>query len=277
MTLPMPHLDDRRFQGLVDDAKRLIAARCPEWSDHNVSDPGVTLIEAFAFMTDELVYRLNRVPDKLYIAFVAEFSRGKSELINAIFFAGFGARILPSSAGRTTMCPTELQYDSGQEPQLRLLPIETRKSGTTIAEYKGFPEEWQAFMLDTKSPESMTQVLSQITQVKHVSREEAQTLGLHVAEEETEIGMRIADPGLETAAMARSQGAVGTGPVTKPGDLQPAIEEGVETSQKGGLCMLDPRVLPGTMRTGDQLMEPGTFVCDSFCEMNVCVPLNQCR
>lgn len=70
MTLPMPYLDDRRFQGLVDDAKRLIAARCPEWSDHNVSDPGVTLIEAFAFMTDELVYRLNRVPDKLYIAFL---------------------------------------------------------------------------------------------------------------------------------------------------------------------------------------------------------------
>lgn len=70
MTLPMPYLDDRRFQGLVDDAKRLVAARCPEWSDHNVSDPGVTLIEAFAFMTDELVYRLNRVPDKLYIAFL---------------------------------------------------------------------------------------------------------------------------------------------------------------------------------------------------------------
>ena len=70
MTLPVPHLDDRRFQDLVDDAKRLVAARCPEWSDHNVSDPGVTLIEAFAFMTDELLYRLNRVPDKLYIAFL---------------------------------------------------------------------------------------------------------------------------------------------------------------------------------------------------------------
>lgn len=70
MTLPVPDLDDRRFQDLVDDAKRLIALRCPEWSDHNVSDPGVTLIEAFAFMTDELFYRLNRVPDKLYIAFL---------------------------------------------------------------------------------------------------------------------------------------------------------------------------------------------------------------
>lgn len=70
MTLPVPHLDDRRFQDLVDDAKRLVAARCPEWSDHNVSDPGVTLIETFAFMTDELLYRLNRVPEKLYIAFL---------------------------------------------------------------------------------------------------------------------------------------------------------------------------------------------------------------
>ncbi|MCJ8505886.1 putative baseplate assembly protein [Kocuria flava] len=54
----------------MDDAKRMIARRCPEWSDHNVSDPGVTLIEAFAFMTDELLYRLNRVPDRLYIAFL---------------------------------------------------------------------------------------------------------------------------------------------------------------------------------------------------------------
>ncbi|MRG59564.1 putative baseplate assembly protein [Agromyces sp. CFH 90414] len=70
MTLPTPNLDDRRFQDLVDDAKRLIALRCPEWSDHNVSDPGVTLIEAFAFMTDELLYRLNRVPDKLYLSFL---------------------------------------------------------------------------------------------------------------------------------------------------------------------------------------------------------------
>lgn len=70
MSLSAPNLDDRRFQDLVDDAKRLVALRCPDWSDHNVSDPGVTLIEAFAFMTDELFYRLNRVPDKLYVAFL---------------------------------------------------------------------------------------------------------------------------------------------------------------------------------------------------------------
>ena len=70
MTLPVPNLDDRRFQDLVDDAKRLVMRRCPEWTDHNVSDPGVTLIETFAFMTDQLLFRLNQVPDRLYVKFL---------------------------------------------------------------------------------------------------------------------------------------------------------------------------------------------------------------
>ena len=92
--------------------------------------------------------------DKLYVAFVAEFSRGKSELINAIFFADYGTRILPSSAGRTTMCPTELLYDQGSNPSLRLLPIDTRKNGTTITEYRSFTEEWDEISLDTKTPKA---------------------------------------------------------------------------------------------------------------------------
>lgn len=70
MTLPSPYLDDRHFQGLVDEAKRLVQQRCPEWTDHNVSDPGVTLIEAFATMVDQLVYRVNRVPEKSYLTFL---------------------------------------------------------------------------------------------------------------------------------------------------------------------------------------------------------------
>lgn len=79
MPLPSPNLDDRRFQDLVDEAKRHVQQRCPEWTDHNVSDPGVTLIEAFAHMVDELLYRLNRVPDLHYLRFL--------ELIGVELFA----------------------------------------------------------------------------------------------------------------------------------------------------------------------------------------------
>jgi predicted phage baseplate assembly protein len=70
MALPVPNLDDRRFQDLVDDAKRMVMRRCPEWTDHNVSDPGVTLIETFAYMTDQLLFRLNQVPDRMYVKFL---------------------------------------------------------------------------------------------------------------------------------------------------------------------------------------------------------------
>ncbi|GCD97730.1 putative baseplate assembly protein [Embleya hyalina] len=70
MALPSPNLDDRRFQQLVDEAKRYVQQRAPEWTDHNVSDPGVTLIETFAYMVDQLLYRLNRVPEKNYTAFL---------------------------------------------------------------------------------------------------------------------------------------------------------------------------------------------------------------
>ena len=70
MTLPTPRLDDRTFQQLVDEAKRQVQQRCPAWTDHNVSDPGVTLIETFAWMTEMLLYRLNRVPDQLYVRFL---------------------------------------------------------------------------------------------------------------------------------------------------------------------------------------------------------------
>jgi predicted phage baseplate assembly protein len=85
MALPAPNLDDRRFQELVDEAKRMVMQRCPEWTDHNVSDPGVTLIETFAYMTDLLLYRLNRVPERLYVKFL--------ELI--------GLRLYPPTAART--------------------------------------------------------------------------------------------------------------------------------------------------------------------------------
>jgi predicted phage baseplate assembly protein len=66
--LPEIELDDRRFQDLVSEARTRIARACPEWTEHNVSDPGITLIELFAWMTEMTIYRLNRVPDKLHVA-----------------------------------------------------------------------------------------------------------------------------------------------------------------------------------------------------------------
>ena len=133
--------------------------------------------------------------DKLYVAFVAEFSRGKSELINAIFFADFGQRVLPSAAGRTTMCPTELMYERNTAPFIRLLPIESRASGTTVSELKGFPEEWVTVSLDIKSPDKVAKALQHIAEIKTVSKDAAQAMGLHIAEEETQNGMQLTEDG----------------------------------------------------------------------------------
>src|ERR1700712_408070 len=85
MALPAPALDDRRFQDLVDDAKRLVQQRCPEWTDHNVSDPGVPLIELFAWMTEQVIYRVNRVPDRLHTTFL--------DLLGVTTFPATAARV----------------------------------------------------------------------------------------------------------------------------------------------------------------------------------------
>ncbi|OIQ80059.1 bacterial dynamin-like protein [mine drainage metagenome] len=116
--------------------------------------------------------------DKLNIAFVAEFSRGKSELINAIFFADYGQRLLPSGAGRTTMCPTELLYDSGKPASLQLLPIETRATDATTTEYKRYPDEWTMFEFDVESSDGMVEAFREVGRTKRVTAAEATRFGL---------------------------------------------------------------------------------------------------
>ncbi|EST36978.1 hypothetical protein N566_15450 [Streptomycetaceae bacterium MP113-05] len=120
MTLPSPHLDDRHFQSLVDEAKRLVQQRCPEWTDHNVSDPGVTLIEAFAGMVDQLLYRLNRVPEKNYVAFL--------DLI--------GVRLYPPTAARTEVT----LWLSAPQPE----PVRVR-AGTEVATVRTETEDAVVF------------------------------------------------------------------------------------------------------------------------------------
>ena len=121
--------------------------------------------------------------DKLVIAFVAEFSRGKSELINAIFFAEYGKRILPSSAGRTTMCPTELLYDDSLPPCIRALPIETRGRHGTTTDFKRLTNEWQVFPLDTSSADGMLNAFKIVAETNRVTVDQARALGLFDAED----------------------------------------------------------------------------------------------
>lgn len=125
--------------------------------------------------------------DKLNVAFVAEFSRGKSELINAVFFSEYGQRLLPSAAGRTTMCPTELLFEEGREPCIQLLPIETRGGDTTTTEYKRYLDEWQVMPLDVESGGGMAEAFRQVSQTKRVPVDEARRFGLFHENDENNI------------------------------------------------------------------------------------------
>jgi len=121
--------------------------------------------------------------DRLVVAFVAEFSRGKTELINALFFADHGQRLLPSDAGRTTMCPVELYGDAAEPPSLRLLPIETRRRDESLGRLKHMPIEWSRIALDPTDPRQMQESLKKLTEVRHVPAAEAIELGLWNADD----------------------------------------------------------------------------------------------
>lgn len=121
--------------------------------------------------------------DKLSVAFVAEFSRGKSELINAIFFAEYGQRILPSAAGRTTMCPTELLWDPAFAPSIRLLPIETRADNLSTSDYREQPAAWTVLPLNLDAGAEMHEAFKQVSKTRHVPVEEAKRYGLYDEED----------------------------------------------------------------------------------------------
>ncbi len=142
-----------------------------EWMrDHELLDSAV----------EERLQRLENQmrSDKVMIAFVAEFSRGKSELINAIFFASYGRRIMPASAGRTTMCPTELGWDADVPPCLRLLPIESRLQPQALMEWRAAPEKWTRIDLDVNDASQLAQAFEKVAEVRKASKEEARALGL---------------------------------------------------------------------------------------------------
>jgi hypothetical protein len=161
-----------------------------EWlKDHDLLDSAV----------EERLRRLEGQmrSDKVMVAFVAEFSRGKSELINAIFFAGYKRRIMPASAGRTTMCPTELGYDAEVPPCLRLLPIETRLQPQPLMEWRAVPEKWLRIDLDVNDPAQLAQAFEKVAEIRRVSIDEAPALGFWHDEAPEDNPMMAADGSVE--------------------------------------------------------------------------------
>ncbi|HEX6634026.1 MAG TPA: dynamin family protein [Usitatibacter sp.] len=124
----------------------------------------------------DLLENLNK--GRMMLAFLAEFSRGKSELINALFFSSFKERLLPSDVGRTTMCPTEIFHDPSEEPYLKLLSVETRYRDESISQLKNMPVEWSKIRLNTGSAADMKQALKALADTKKVYALEARMLGL---------------------------------------------------------------------------------------------------
>ena len=146
----------------LDDLARYLA-------DHEMADP------LSAAQMAALRNRLGN--EKLVVAFVAEFSRGKSELINAIFFADTGRRMLPATPGRTTMCPVELAWDADENAALMLLPIETRLEGLSLAELRPQRRAWTIRPLQISDPERLAESLQEFTRTKFVSKDQARELG----------------------------------------------------------------------------------------------------
>ncbi len=112
------------------------------------------------------------------VAIVGEFSRGKTELINSLFFGDHAFRLLPTDAGRTTMCPTEIFQDNQEEPYLRLLPIETRMEETSLYDLQSQPEKWEHIPLNIDDSEDMYNKLLKIKENKMVPRDTAAQMGL---------------------------------------------------------------------------------------------------
>ncbi len=137
-------------------------------------------------MTDDLKEQIEEalhqlISDQITVAFAGEFSRGKTELINALFFSQYGRRVLPSTIGRTTMCPTELFYDRRLDKSyIRLLPVETRASNVSIDSFKRLPDKWKHIDLDPNDPDAMSKAFSEVAATKIVTGDVAAKFGFDV-------------------------------------------------------------------------------------------------
>ncbi len=155
-------------------------------------------LEALGLTNDQVVSRLSQVEeviaaDRLRVAFVAEFSRGKSELINALLFSSHGRRVLPSRTGRTTMCPTELEWFEGASAEVLLLPIDAARD-VTLREARLQRDLWQVMPFDPDDTASVVAATERVSMAKRVTTEEAEGLGFRI-DPEGENGLKPASDG----------------------------------------------------------------------------------
>ena len=167
----------RAFEGYLADLRRWRAATAEDlaafrrWGTVNR-----LMDEQTAARLAHLERRL--LAERLTVAFVAEFSRGKTELINALFFADLGTRLLPSGVGRTTLCPTEVLWDPARPPSIRLLPIGTRESTRALREFIAELDTWKEIPLDPANPSSVAEACKAISESMTVAGAAAVNLGL---------------------------------------------------------------------------------------------------
>ncbi|WP_437559248.1 dynamin family protein [Acidithiobacillus sulfuriphilus] len=133
--------------------------------------PGGTVLRL-----ETLAYGIGQ--DSLRVAFVGEFSRGKTELINALFFANVGGRLLPSSSGQTTMCPVEIRGAPQGNPGMQLLPIASRTLDVTIEKLKKAGSAWTRIPLGLENTSGRNAALAHLTETICVPVEEARRFGL---------------------------------------------------------------------------------------------------
>ncbi|GAA5524291.1 hypothetical protein Maes01_00846 [Microbulbifer aestuariivivens] len=115
--------------------------------------------------------------DQFTLALAGEFSRGKTELINALLSHTYGKRLLPSRPGRTTMCPTEIFSDGSQQASLRLLPIETLATNTSLESFRRIPQKWVSHEFDAEDADATREALAKVAASKSVPPDEATRLG----------------------------------------------------------------------------------------------------
>ena len=185
----------RRLDALADWRRaldRAVEQFATFLGDHELRDSGAVV------QIDALRQRL--ASDRLVLAFVAEFSRGKSELINAIFFADAGRRVLPATPGRTTMCPVELAWDAEQPAGVSLLPIDTRLRAMSLADLRERADLWKRIELPALDAGPLADALAEVKRTINVSVEEARALGFWNEEHPEDNPPQSADGKVEVPA-----------------------------------------------------------------------------